>query len=224
MTPPDLVGIRFVVRRGASDDGRDERVGERQTVVWMLRRRLVGEAGLVHRAHEKVARSSGNVAGEDTSRAVGAVRGRREAEDEHARIRIAEAGNGARPVHVVAVRRVLLTPDALTVTPQARAGIARDDRVANLVRLGTILLYSGFWNSDILTEIVRFGLFVRVIGAADEWSRLHVAEPEIQRDAFQFRELGRRVVAIHWQVRRRWTQVLADRKDSTAGLAQIAKN
>ena len=71
----------------------------------MLGRRLVGVAGAVQGGVEPVARA---VAGEHAAGAVGAVGGRREADDRQPRRRIAEAVQRPRPVVLAleAARRV----------------------------------------------------------------------------------------------------------------------
>src|SRR5687768_6854922 len=56
-------------------------------------------------------------------------------------------------------------------------------------------------------------LLVRVIGAPDQRSRLHVRESELQADLFEVGEFGRRVIPGHRHVRQRWPQVLSDGDD-----------
>jgi hypothetical protein len=55
------------------------------------------------------------------------VRRRREPEDEHPRSRVAEAGDGAAPVDLVAERGALLARDALAPLDEPRAASALDD-------------------------------------------------------------------------------------------------
>ena len=88
------------------------------------RGRLVGEAGAVQGGEQEVA---GAVAREHATRAVGAVRGRGEPEDQHARGRVAEAGDRAAPVRPVAERGALLARDRLAPLDQPRAGAAGGD-------------------------------------------------------------------------------------------------
>ena len=75
----------------------------------------IGEACSMKRRHEEVAGAAGAVAGEHAARAVGAVRGGREAEQQEPRGRIAEAGHGTAPVDLIAVRALLLDGDAAAV-------------------------------------------------------------------------------------------------------------
>jgi hypothetical protein len=82
-----------------------------------------------HRVH-KVA---GAVAGEWTTGAVGSVGARCEAENKDAGSRIAEAGNGTRPVGLVEVGTAFGLSDALTVFAETRAKAAGDDRFTNLL-------------------------------------------------------------------------------------------
>ena len=91
----DLLGKRPVVRRRAPADGRDESAGKSEAVFRIPGLRLVREPDGVERRKEKVARS---VAREDAARAVSPVRGRREADDQDPRGRIAEGGDRFGPV------------------------------------------------------------------------------------------------------------------------------
>ena len=52
------------------------------------------------RGHQEIARTADAVAGEDAPGAVGAVRGRRQADEQQARARIAEAGHRPAPSSV----------------------------------------------------------------------------------------------------------------------------
>ena len=96
-----------------------------------MRCRQVRKAGAIERRHQEVAGPAGAVAGEDAARAVGAVRSRREADDEDARVRIAETGNRTRPVRLVTIGPPFFAADLLAVLAQPRAALARNDRVAN---------------------------------------------------------------------------------------------
>src|SRR5690606_39908816 len=99
-------------------------------------RRAVGEAGGVHGAQQEIAGAVEAVAGEDAARAVRAVRRRREADDEDAGLRVAEAGNRTRPVGVVPIRGAARLGDRRAPRPQARTALARDD-LAMDARKGT---------------------------------------------------------------------------------------
>jgi len=125
----DLVGGRLVVGRGAAGGGDDVGVAQREAVVGALRRRDVGEALGVEGGEEKIARA---VAGEDAAGAVGAVGGGGQADQQEARVGIAEAGDGLAPVDVVAMGRLLVPGDLRAVAAQARAVLAGDDRRADV--------------------------------------------------------------------------------------------
>ena len=64
----DLFGRRLVRGRRATDGRKNERVAQPQAVVWMMRRRQVGEAGAMERRHQEVAGSADAVAGEHAAR------------------------------------------------------------------------------------------------------------------------------------------------------------
>ena len=101
-----LVGRRRVRRRRAAHGGADP-----QRRAAAARRRAWRETGWLAKpvrcsaANEEVARA---VAGEHPAGAVGAVRGRRQAEQQHARVRVAEARQRAAPVGLAGEGRALL--------------------------------------------------------------------------------------------------------------------
>lgn len=76
------------------------------------------------------------IAGEGPPSAIGAVRAGCEAEDEYPRARIAKAGDGARPVVLIAVGCAPGLANAGTVLAQPRTKLAGDDRVANPILIG----------------------------------------------------------------------------------------
>ena len=119
-----LVDRRLVGRRRASHGGRDVGPVQLQPVVAVRARRLVGEAGAVHRPEQPVARA---IAGEHAPGPVAAVGRRREADDEDLRGRVAEARHRAAPVVLVGVGRPLLGRHLLPPGHQPRAGPARHD-------------------------------------------------------------------------------------------------
>src|SRR5262249_16387876 len=123
----DLLGRRLVVGRRASHRGGDERIGQSQAVVRMLRRRDVRESVTMKGGHQEVARAAGGVGGEEASGRVGAVRGGRESDDQHARARIAEAGDWLAPVDVVAIRAPFRARDLAAIRAQPWAAVAGDD-------------------------------------------------------------------------------------------------
>src|SRR5258706_3443973 len=98
----------------------------------MLRRRDAGESGAMKRRHQKVAGAADAVAGEHAARAIRAMCGRRQSEDEEARERIAESGNGTSPVRLGQIRAAFFACDTLTVRSQPRASLARDDARADV--------------------------------------------------------------------------------------------
>ena len=120
----ELLRRRLVVRRRAAHRGGDPGVAQRQAVAPRLGDREAGEAGGVHRRHQEQA---GAIAGEHPAGAVGAVRAGRQADDQQARLGIAEAGQRAAPVGLVAIRGALHRRDVGAVRPQPRAPRARDD-------------------------------------------------------------------------------------------------
>ena len=89
---------------------------------------MLAKPGGVERGGQEIARA---VAGEDAAGPVRAVRRGRQADQQQARVRIAEPRHRPAPVDVVAVGGLLLARDARAVAPQARAVLAGDDRRAD---------------------------------------------------------------------------------------------
>ena len=87
-------------------------------------RGLVREAGAVKRREQPVARP---VAGEHAARAVAAVGGGREADHDHERARVAEAGQRPGPVALAAVAARRIGGDGLAPRDQPRAQAAGFD-------------------------------------------------------------------------------------------------
>jgi len=87
----------------------------------------------VQRGHQEIAGAAGAVAGEHAAGPVRAVRRGRESNNDEARARITEAGNRPRSVRDVPERAPLLASDPLAVLAQARAALAGDDRLANIL-------------------------------------------------------------------------------------------
>ncbi len=119
-----LGGQRLVGRRRAADRGGDPAVAQREPVAAVGGRRLVREPGPVQGGEEEVAAA---VAGEHPARAVRAVRGRGEPEQQHAGLRVAEAVDRPAPVLLVAERGALLARDLLAPGDEPRAAAARVD-------------------------------------------------------------------------------------------------
>ena len=84
----------------------------------------------MERGHEEVAGPAVAVSREDAARAIGAVRGGREADDQQARLWIAETGHGPSPVRLVPKGAPFVAPDLRAVLAQPCAACTRDDRVA----------------------------------------------------------------------------------------------
>ena len=104
---------------------------KRQAVVRMLRGRDVGEAGAMERGHQEVARAADAVAGEHAAGPVGAVGGRRQADDQQPRAADRRSRAPAAPSRSSSRKaRRFSRPTALAVLAQARAALARDDRLA----------------------------------------------------------------------------------------------
>src|SRR5215211_8203395 len=119
-----LGGEGLVVGRGAFDRGGDVAAAEGEAVVAGHRGRLVGEAGAVEAGEQPVA---GAVASEDAAGAVAAVGGRGQADDEQAGRRVAEAGDRAAPVLLVAEGGPLLPGHLLPPGDQPGATAAVGD-------------------------------------------------------------------------------------------------
>lgn len=120
----DFGGVGFVVGRSAADRSGDPGVTQGETVVAMGGGGLVGEAGFVESAEEKIA---GAVAGEDAAGAVGTVGTGGKAENEEAGGGVAEAGDGAAPVGFRLIGAALDDGDVGAVFAKSRALVTGDD-------------------------------------------------------------------------------------------------
>jgi hypothetical protein len=83
----------------------------------------------VQGGHEEI---SGTVTGEDSARAVCAMRSRRKPDQQQSRVRIAEARHWQSPIRIQTVGALFLRCDAATVVAQSRTTVARDDRAMDL--------------------------------------------------------------------------------------------
>src|SRR5262249_40941449 len=128
------LGGRLVSRRRAADAGGDVAVAEAETVALVKGRWLIGKAGPVEGGVEEVA---GAVAGEDAAGAVAAVRRGGQADDDHARPRIAEACDRLAPVIVMAEGAALGPRDLFAPGNQARAAVAANDGVVERLECGS---------------------------------------------------------------------------------------
>jgi len=126
----DLLGGGLIARGSAADDRGDPGMAQPKAVVARDGDRFGGESELVQDGVHEVA---GAVAGEVAAGAVGAVRTGGEADDEHAGIGVAEAGDRTRPVGLVAVGGTAVLADAGAVLAQAGAEFARNDGLADAV-------------------------------------------------------------------------------------------
>ena len=135
----DFFGRRVVVGRGAANGRRDISIAQRQPVVAILRGRDVRVAGAMQCRHEEVARAADPIAREHAAGPIGAVGGRREADDQQPGEGIAEAGNRPGPVDVVAVHAPLLASDARAVGTQTGTPFAGDDLIVNRLQAGSVL-------------------------------------------------------------------------------------
>ena len=70
---------------------------------------------------------------------------------------------------------------------------------------------------------VGVGCLVRVVRASDQRSGFDVHEPHVERGALQIGEFVGVIVADHRGVLSRGTEVLPDRQNSAARVAQIAE-
>ena len=120
----DLIRRGLVLRRSAAHYGGDVCIAQGEPVFFVRGRGLRGEAGAVQHAIEKM---TGAIAGERAAGAVGAMRARRQAEDQHPRVHIAEARHRLGPIVAVAVGAALLTPDLLAIFDQPQTAGAGDE-------------------------------------------------------------------------------------------------
>src|SRR6185437_5095754 len=120
----DLFGCGLVAGRRTANDGADPHAAEPETVVYMCRGWLVGEAGVVQHGIEEV---SGAVAGEDSAGAIAAVGSRGEAEGQDASFGVAVARHGTGPVSLIDVGAPFALADALAVFAKSRAAFTCGD-------------------------------------------------------------------------------------------------
>ena len=129
--PVELGRGRPIVRRSAAGRRRHVRIHELQTVVEGDGSPLVREESAMERSEEEVARG---IAGEDASRPVSPVSGRREAYDQQARPRVAESRNRTRPVAPAPEASWSLPRGGLPKANEARARAASDDLARHAVK------------------------------------------------------------------------------------------
>lgn len=113
-----------VVRGGATERCRDERVVELEAVVARCRLKLRGEPEPMKRSIEPL---SGAISGEHPARSVGTVRRRSEADDQQTRLWISKTRHRTAPVLLVFVCRSLFACDLLAPQYQPWAYAAQGD-------------------------------------------------------------------------------------------------
>lgn len=123
-TGGNLLREGLVAGRSAAHHGGDPGAGEAHTILTMGGGGLRGKTCAVETRIEKIA---GTIAGEGAPGAIGAVRAGSEADEEYARLRIAEGGDRLAPVFKFAVRAAFFFGDRDAVRAEARAAIAFND-------------------------------------------------------------------------------------------------
>jgi hypothetical protein len=126
----DLLGERFVARRGATDDGGDPGVAEFEAVVAGDGFGPGGEAQVMEDGIHEVA---GAVAGEGTAGAVGTVGAGGESKNQDPCAGISEARDRACPVGLVLVGATASFADSAAIVSKSRAAFAGDDGLVNLL-------------------------------------------------------------------------------------------
>ena len=126
----NLLRCGFVAGWGATDDGGDPGVAQPEAIVARGGLGVGGEAERMQDGVQEVARA---VAGERTAGAVGAVGAGGESKDEDAGARVAEAGDGTRPVGLVEVGAAAGLANGGAIGAQAGAKLAADDAVTHLL-------------------------------------------------------------------------------------------
>jgi hypothetical protein len=81
----------------------------------------------MQRSHQEFTGAARAVPGEHPAGSVRTMGGGRQADKEHPGARITEAGDGPRPVHLIAVRGLSLACDTGAIRAKARAFFAGDD-------------------------------------------------------------------------------------------------
>ncbi len=127
----DFLGERPVVRRCTAHGCRNVHIAQLETIVCVMRRRDVCEAGTMERRHQKISGAAGAITGEHAACAIGAVSCGRETEDEHTRIGIAEAGHWSPPVALVTECGALLARNLRAERAESRAALTLDDSGAS---------------------------------------------------------------------------------------------
>ena len=122
----DLLPGRQIRGRGTVGGGGDKGTFKRKPISGIEALRLGGDARTVERGEKKI---PAPVAGEHPSRAVRAVRRRRETEDETVGLRITEVRHGAAPVRLFPERRPLFPRDPFSPFDETGATAAIDEFV-----------------------------------------------------------------------------------------------
>ena len=90
----DFLGRRLVIRRCAAYGRRDERVPQHESIVAPLRGRDVREAETMERGHQEITGAADAIAREHATRAVRAMRRRRQSDNQQARVTSPKPGTG----------------------------------------------------------------------------------------------------------------------------------
>ena len=128
LTSSEFDAGRFVLRGRTSDGRSDVTVPQLQPIVDRHGGWLICEAVAVKSSVQPIAAT---VSREDATRAISAMGCRRQADDEEARVRVAERRNGSTPVGPVPEGRTLRFRDPLPVPHEPRALAAIDDLRGN---------------------------------------------------------------------------------------------
>ena len=133
-TVGEFLERRLVLRRRAACRRGNVDVAQHQSVVGMPGGRDAGEAVFVQRRHQEVARSADPVTRERSTGAVGAVRCRRQRNEQHARVRIPETRYRPAPIRLIAIGAFLQPRDVAAIRAQPRALVAQNDCRANALQ------------------------------------------------------------------------------------------
>src|SRR5919201_6434757 len=103
----------------------------------------------MQRRHQEIAGTADAVAGEHAAGAVRAVRRRREADEQQARVGITEPGYGPAPVDLIAKRAPLLPRNPRAVVAEPRAEFAGDDLRLNVLQCRARFCSARFWSASL---------------------------------------------------------------------------
>jgi hypothetical protein len=127
----NLLRQRLISRRRTADDGGYPGVPELEAIIAGDAGWLAGKPQLVE---NRIHKGSGAVSGERASRPIGAVSAGGKPQNKNAGARVSEAGNGAGPVGLVLIGTASGFSDSAAIIAKARATVALDDRLADLLQ------------------------------------------------------------------------------------------